>query len=308
MFVGTRQEENYIKNAIWRARKLKLFNGNRGAGKISKSLLVGQKLFNGYKDAGKIPEALLVGQNLFNRYPANPEVFAAYFDFLCSLADLMPSLDERQDFANRATVALAFFAENAELDDKLVADITTYQQRLTVVDESINKDAIKESEQHNDACFKELITYKENLQSADTQEQFDAVLLEIGAIDSRFNKDSLTAEQSAEYDTLTKGLTNLISVKMRELEYKKNITYNKQAADSFHEAFKEFRDDENAYKNRTKLYALVSSTLFAYDASRLFNETMIYYNHIYSFIFSKLDEDGKFALTRYSIECERKLR
>ena len=53
---------------------------------------------------------------------------------------------------------------------------------------------------------------------------------------------------------------------------------------------------------------LVSSTLFAFDAGRLFNETLIYYNHVYSFIFGKLDDDGKLALTRYSIECERKMR
>ena len=95
---------------------------------------------------------------------------------------------------------------------------------------------------------------------------------------------------------------------MRELEYKKNVAYNKQAADSFAKAFNQFRNNESKYKNQTQLFSLVSTTLFAYDASRLFNETLIYYNHVYSYIFSKLDDDGKLALTRFSIECERKLR
>lgn len=35
---------------------------------------------------------------------------------------------------------------------------------------------------------------------------------------------------------------------------------------------------------------------------------LIFYNHVYSYIFSKLDDNGKLELTRYSIECERKLR
>lgn len=149
---------------------------------------------------------------------------------------------------------------------------------------------------------------KDTLQSADTQESFDAILVKIGKIDSEIDKDALTEEQNNVYEALTKDHTELIGSKMRQLEYKKNIDYNKKAAEAFASAFERFRKDEGKYKKQTQLFTLASKTLFAYDASRLFNETLIYYNHVYSYIFSKLDDDGKFALTRYSIECERKLR
>lgn len=92
------------------------------------------------------------------------------------------------------------------------------------------------------------------------------------------------------------------------MEHKSNIAYNKKAVESYDKAFKMFKNNEGKYKNQTQLFSLVSSTLFAYDVARLFNETLIYYNHIYSYIFGKLDDDGKLALTRFSIECERKLR
>lgn len=95
---------------------------------------------------------------------------------------------------------------------------------------------------------------------------------------------------------------------MREMEYKNNIAYNKKAAEAYDKAFKLFKGNESNYKNQTQLFNLVSSTLFAYDAAKLFNETLIYYNHVYSYVFGKLDDDGKFALTRFSIECERKSR
>jgi hypothetical protein len=272
-------------------------------------------LFNGYRSEGKISEALLVGQNLFNRNPANSEVFSAYFDFLCSLAENLPLLEDRQDFANRAAVALAFFAENADLDAPLIAKITAQQERLSAASNHIatalsekTTAAIKECEQRNAACLKEIYKHKDRLQNADTQELLDAALAEIGSADAQIDKNNLTAEQNTAYDTLTKELTDLISVKMRELEYKKNVAYNKQAADSFAQAFKKFRENESTYKNQTQLFKLAAGMLFAYDASRLFNETLIYYNHVYSYIFSKLDDDGKLALTRYSIECERKLR
>lgn len=101
---------------------------------------------------------------------------------------------------------------------------------------------------------------------------------------------------------------NTISAKMRQLEYKDNIDYNKKAVNAYNSAFTSFKNNESRYKDKSQLFGLVSTTLFAYDAGRLFNETLIFYNHVYSYIFSKLDDNGKLELTRYSIECERKLR
>lgn len=61
----------------------------------------------------------------------------------------------------------------------------------------------------------------------------------------------------------------------------------------------------NLYDNRfSQVLAAIAFT--GYDAGRLFNETLIFYNHVYSYIFNKLDDNGKLELTKYSIECERK--
>ena len=105
-----------------------------------------------------------------------------------------------------------------------------------------------------------------------------------------------------------KKILDIISEKMRQMERNKNTDYNKKAVEAFSSAFERFRKDEGKYKNQSQLFSLASTTLFAFDASRLFNETLIYYNHVYSYIFSKLDDAGKLALTRYSIECERNRR
>lgn len=272
-------------------------------------------LFNSYKDAGKIKEALLVGRNAFNRNPASAEVFNAYYSYLCTLAETLPSYTDRKHFADQASVTLAFYTENTILTEVSVAEITECQSRLDAIYTEISRvqkakadKEQKDIEYHNDECLKKLYTLKNKLQASSTQEEFDSVLIQVGQTDGVIFKERLTQNQSDTYDALTKESTDLISEKMRELEYKKNVAYNKQAADSFAKAFSQFRNYESKYKNQTQLFSLVSTTLFAYDASRLFNETLIYYNHVYSYIFSKLDDDGKLALTRFSIECERKLR
>lgn len=273
------------------------------------------ELFNSYKNAGKISEALLVGRNIFNRHSGDKIVFDTYYDFLCTLAETLPSFEDRTAFTEQASVALAFFSENVEINDDMVANIVTYQNRLNAIVQTIadSEQATietmhKASEAQNNTLLKKLYQVKSSLQSAMTQEQLDKALSESGVLDAEINKDFLSEEQNKTYATLTKEYTELISAKMGELEYKKNVAYNKSAAESFAKAFKQFRDDESKHKNQNQLFTLVAKSLFAYDASCLFNETLIYYNHVYSYIFSKLDDDGKLALTRYSIECERKLR
>lgn len=151
-------------------------------------------------------------------------------------------------------------------------------------------------------------TIKQKLENAKTHAEFDKLLQEISAVDAEIDHDNLTSEQKTHYDQLNKSCTDTISAKMRQLEYKDNIDYNKKAVNAYNSAFTSFKNNESRYKDKSQLFGLVSTTLFAYDAGRLFNETLIFYNHVYSYIFSKLDDNGKLELTRYSIECERKLR
>lgn len=272
-------------------------------------------LFEKFINENRISEAILVGQNMLNKSPGDKAIFDAYFSFLCKLSETLPALEERKQFVDQANVALAFFMENANLDETTVEEIIVYQHRIEKLQQDINSiletKRLAEEEKiqrENDSNLKRLFALKDKLLGAKAKDEFDSTLKEIGEVDLLIDKASMNADQNTAYDTLTREHTEIVSSKMRELEYKDNVAYNKKAANAYAQAFKEFTGHEDKYKNQTQLFSLASTTLFAFDASRLFNETLIYYNHVYSYIFSKLDDDGKLALTRYSIECERNLR
>lgn len=76
-------------------------------------------LFEKYKNDGKITEALLVGRNLFNRNSGDEIIFSAYFEYLCTLAETLPSLSDRINFAEQASVALAFILRMLNLQANL---------------------------------------------------------------------------------------------------------------------------------------------------------------------------------------------
>lgn len=272
------------------------------------------ELFNELRQSGNVFDCLIVGRNMVNKNPDNLEMLNEYVDFLLWLCDSLESLNEKKNYVSQAEATMVFFEENTTLTKDVLKKLERIREGISERWDGIQKlesrvcnEAIEEINKRNQDALKRLYDLKERVQHSDSQEILDKALVDISEVDRTIKHDYLSEEQQEHYGLLEKESTRIISEKIRQFERKKNIEYNQKAVDSFDSAFKEFKSNEGVYKNQTKLFELVSSTLFAFDASRLFNETLVYYNHVYSYIFSKLGDDGKYALTRFSIECERKM-
>ena len=96
----------------------------------------------------------------------------------------------------------------------------------------------------NTTQIKKLYTIKQKLENAKTHAEFDKLLQEISAVDAEIDHDNLTSEQKTHYDQLNKSCTDTISAKMRQLEYKDNIDYNKKAVNAYNSAFTSFKNNE----------------------------------------------------------------
>jgi hypothetical protein len=270
-------------------------------------------LFEKLVSENSIWDAHTVGKNLYNRDLRNKDIFEKYFNFVILVGGYPIEIDTRKYFVTEAETALVFFCENSDMDLEQLNFIRKCRQQLMKVTNDIKEleyKILKEENEiivgENNNCLSELATLKGKLFAANQQEQFDKLLLEVNKNENALKKEFLTGEQKELYDTLTKEYSEIISKRMDDLNQRNNVQYNKTAVKDFNHVFKEFRDNEAKYKNsESQLFALVSKRLFSYDASKLFNETLIYYNHVYSFIFSKLDDDGKFRLTQISIDTER---
>lgn len=101
----------------------------------------------------------------------------------------------------------------------------------------------------NTTQIKKLYTIKQKLENAKTHAEFDKLLQEISAVDAEIDHDNLTSEQKTHYDQLNKSCTDTISAKMRQLEYKDNIDYNKKAVNAYNSAFTSFKNNESRYKD-----------------------------------------------------------
>lgn len=264
-------------------------------------------------NANRIMDAHTVAKNEYVRNNANEKVFDDYFGLCLKIAQYPIEIETRKFFVSEADQALSYYSEHVVMEEDTLKRILSYKEKLFEVTDQIRSfeneqrtayvSKVKES---NDQVLSVLASIKGKLHTAKDQTDFDKLLLDLASQEKVLLKDFFDEDQQALYDLMTKEFTSLISAKMEQLAYNANVEYNRKAVADFRKAFTLFKSDEGKYTaSDTSLFNLVSKYLFAYDAGKLFNETLIYYNHVYSYIFSKMNDDGKYTLTKYSIDAEK---
>lgn len=264
-------------------------------------------LFRQYVSKGNISEALLVGHNLLNKNRDNKDIFDLYFDFLLCLASDKEA-ENGGKYIQQAEAALTFFSENADMSEDVVHYIQTKEEDLIQV-YSVIEEERKEKEiellrakiKANDDTLSSIKKFAGKLLEAGKKEELDNILEQIGKMDTEIEKEYLVERQQKEYQILTRQCSDSVSVKLKAFERKENVEYNLRAIEAYEKVFKYFKGNEVISEHKE-----VVKNLFAFDAARLFNETLVYYNHVYSYILSKLNDEEKFKLTKLAIVSEKK--
>ncbi|WP_408895263.1 hypothetical protein [Paenibacillus taichungensis] len=268
-----------------------------------------RKLYN----SNEIWDAHTVIKNAFNRNPGDVEVFQEYFFFAIKVAEWDIELETRRSFFQEADTAVVFFSERTDLDEEKLELLGECKHKLHKLHleilnaEQANRRAYEEEVRSNNLeLLRKLTGMKMDIYKSQNQTEFENLLQDLQNMEKRLDKNFLTEEQIQFYDELARDFTKLIGSKLTELQQKELLAYNKSAVADFQYVFEEFHRNESRYQSsHFELSKLVSGRLFKYKTEDLRNETLIYYNHIYSYIFGKLDGDGKFRLTELSIGSAR---
>lgn len=122
------------------------------------------------------------------------------------------------------------------------------------------------------------------------------------AVDKRWlDKDE---ELKARYDLAAQEIVSLLQTQ-QELDEKTSISYNQKAVQAIREAHKLFQSSEGEYKQGRNLEKL-SALLGGWESNRLHTSAQVYYQSVYSEIFSKLDPDAKPRLTELILKEQKK--
>lgn len=264
------------------------------------------RLFYQYKEAGQTKRALLVGQNLMNRNPDDFDCFEVYFDYLLSLAENQ-NIQVAKSFLKQAAGTLTFFSESVNIDERAVELILLKENDLNKVSEIINqkedeitRETVRKEVIYNNDALELLGRLLEKISKCENEADFNTYLNDMGRIDQSINREKLSTGQEAKYAKLMEKSSVIVSAKVAYFENLKNRKYNINAIEAYEKVFKMFKNGEIAENHKEAI-----KSLFSFDPSRLYNETLIYYNHVYNYILSKLNDEEKFIITKYAVMCEK---
>lgn len=271
------------------------------------------ELFEKLNKEDSIWDAQIVGKNIFCHDPGNEVTFQSYFSFCLKIAEWPIEIETRTFFIGEAELALNVFSEKCNMNESNLIIIQNARTELVKVSRNINdtiqtqtKKAEASAYESNNKILSDFSILKSKMACIQEQKTFDNILMEMAELEGQLDKTILDSRQTALYNSLTRDFSTIVSQKMAEFAHIEDVQYNKNAAKSFKKAFDLFKASENKYKNSDReLYGLVSEYLFSFDAKRLFNECLVYYNHVYTYIFNKLDDDGKFRFTQYSFDTPK---
>ena len=270
------------------------------------------KLFNELCNKQQIEDAQLVGKNLFCNRPFDSEIFCLYFDFCIEQAEKQKDTNNSLFYFNEADFALALFIERCKnLEDNLVL-IDDKREKISETDQMIRNlehekevDISRQINADNDVLISELEKLADKIQNATNQDEFDLVIAEVSDYENSLQKESFTEQQNEKYNAISKRYSKLVSAKMRDLQWQNDKDYNLQAVESFKKAYDSFKNDEKKYKKDMFQFRILINDFCHFDNARLFSETIMYYNFVYSYIFNALDEQMKLKMTEYAINCNR---
>ena len=255
-----------------------------------------------------IMTAQVIAKNLFCKVPSDIKLFNSYFSFCTGVIDKKTdcTLEECQYFLAEAELALRIFSEKCEITKMSLKVIDkcneTIQKKIDIINELINEQQKKqelEATKLNNQFFNDLCRKIHQLYSCYS----DKLAEEIASLDNKLNKELFSKDQIKQYKIQSERLSGIVARRIRE----QNVSYNKIALESYEDALKKFISD-SAYKKekeRGRLQWLLKDKLFDYKQEILFPETLVYYNYVYSYIFSKLDNEGKKFMTKCAIENKK---
>lgn len=264
-------------------------------------------LFFRYKKSGETKRALLVGQSMVNHNPVNKDYFEAYFDYLISFAQ-NDNILVAKSFLQQATGVLAFFSERIVIDESIVEFIMNKENELNRVAEILNKrqeeidsEAIRQEVIYHNDALELLEQLLEKIETCEKLVDFNKYVDNLSKVDQSIKRDRLSERQEKKYVELTQKSSNVVNSKLTYFENIKNREYNISAIEAYNKVFNMFKNGKIVIDHKESIKAL-----FMFDTSKLYNETLVYYNHVYNYVLSKLNDEEKFTLTKYAIMCEKK--
>ena len=266
-------------------------------------------LFQEAIEKGLDDRVLLIGMNLVTKYPKDPEYFSLLFESIYNKAYNSKDLQEVQGLFGLANDICSSFSLAMDITDENMSLVEDCRKRIRTLQICIDRLQVKYSREERIKgyadCKKILDAIEEqanNLMNCSTAAELQQITKEIIQKDKELDHNKMSAPQQKRYDDLTSNISeHTASLKMRfDRDAIKEI--NIDAVKLFKSVLEQFKTGEAKYKKDILAFSVQLSQLVHATENDLLPETMLYHSDVYNHIFSTINDDQKYLLTKFTIE------
>lgn len=256
-------------------------------------------------------ESRLVLNASANRFPQNEEFFKLRMEKIFS--DLKEARSESQveEIFERGEKILAEFGAKAEGEAIKLLDL--FSKKLVQVQKEFNElKAERESErkrdivQRNGEILAELESVLAGIKASDDEMGIRKAMNGAARIENELELSLLEPAQFDQYQELKTQFYRVAESKVEELRSLRYSKYNRKAIESLKRLLEKFSQNEKEYSKAASSFPLILKEHIATLNTAYFDgPTLQYFNYVYGYIFSLLEDDLKFEITRIMTETPK---
>lgn len=193
---------------------------------------------------------------------------------------------------------------NIDVLDARVEALRTIYNDARIAFEEENKITYKKT---NEEILAYLETELNQLDEVETEKEFDALLDDVKKAEKKLKVSSMDEKEKDAYDRLIDLYAAKISSRTRDFENAELTRYNIECLDSLKNLMQAFRKSRRKFISHFDLLEpLLCERMFSIDTSKLFSATSEYYEYCYAYIFTRLNNEDKYAMARLALTTPKK--
>ncbi|HNQ70613.1 MULTISPECIES: hypothetical protein [Mesotoga] len=256
-------------------------------------------------------ESRLVLGAATSKFPENLEFFKLAMDKVFSdLRDAKSEKEVEEVFLRGERLLKEFGAASST---NSIGVVTEYSKRLVQAQQefySLRKERDMELErkryERNEEILKELESVLEGIRASNDEMAIRDEMNNAARLETGLDLSILDEGQNERYREVKNGFYRMAEEKVESLRSARYARYNRKAIERLKKLIDEFSENEKELsKSGSSLPVILKERIGSLNTSYFDGPTMQYFNYVYGYIFSLIDEDLKFEVTRIMTETEK---
>jgi len=247
--------------------------------------------------SGRVLEAELILKSCLVHHPNSSRALEQYVNLLVMKTEKSSVDIEKLVALHEAEKAILRYVEIAgpKAVNRAVEDL----ERVRKKDEDIREKMDQKQQEEKEERVSEFEDLVKKLRTAEEETEIRDMLATACGIEEELLDEQPERELRERYNKAREEMDKLAARKGEEIRNKNLSEYNSAAVERLSEMLDDFNKNEKVYsKSAGDFAAVIKETIGTINTHYLSAEVLTYFNYVYGFVFSLVEDDVKYEITK----------